>query len=87
MIIDSKTDDLFIFNHLEYDFNTLDLEYQRDLGANQKINLPKNYYPNDDIGMQPLNVWKPFAFLLFANWVNQLYQKTPYDLSILKNRV
>ena len=83
MIIDNQTDDLFIFNHLEYDVNTLDQEYQRDLKAKKNILLPYNYYPNDNPNNKPLNKWRPFAFLLFANWLNQLYQKTPYDLTTL----
>ena len=52
----------------------------------QKIVMPENYYPENNIKNLPTNIWRPFAFLLFANWLNQLYQKTPYDLSTLKNR-
>ena len=86
MMINNMNDDLFIFNHLEYDFNTLHQEYQRDLNSNQDILMPVNYYPDNDVNKTPKNVWRPFAFLLFANWLNQLYQKTPYDLSSLQNR-
>ena len=86
MIINNNNDDFFIFNHLEYDFDTLHKEYQRDLNTNQKILMPENYYPENNIKNLPTNIWRPFAFLLFANWLNQLYQKTPYDLSTLKNR-
>ena len=86
MMINNMNDDLFIFNHLEYDFNTLHQEYQRDLNSNQNILMPVNYYPDNDVNKTPKNVWRPFAFLLFANWLNQLYQKTPYDLSSLQNR-
>ena len=86
MMINNNNDDFFIFNHLEYDFNTLHKEYERDLNSNQKILMPENYYPNNDVKKTPTNIWRPFAFLLFANWLNQLYQKTPYDLSTLKNR-
>ena len=86
MTINNNNDDFFIFNHLEYDFDTLHKEYERDLNSNQKILVPENYYPENNINKLPTNVWRPFAFLLFANWVNQLYQKTPYDLSTLKNR-
>ena len=85
MIINNNNDDFFIFNHLEYDFDTLHKEYQRDLNTNQKILMPENYYPGNNIKNLPTNIWRPFAFLLFANWLNQLYQKTPYDLSTLKN--
>ena len=86
MIINNNNDDFFIFNHLEYDFDTLHKEYQRDLNTNQKILMPENYYPENNIKNLPTNIWRPFAFLLFANWLNQLYQKTPYDLSTLKDR-
>lgn len=86
MMINNNNDDFFIFNHLEYDFNTLHKEYERDLNSNQKILMPENYYPNNDVKQTPTNIWRPFAFLLFANWLNQLYQKTPYDLSTLKNK-
>ena len=86
MILNNNNDDFFIFNHLEYDFDTLHKEYQRDLNTNQKIVMPENYYPENNIKNLPTNIWRPFAFLLFANWLNQLYQKTPYDLSTLKNR-
>ena len=86
MIINNNNDDFFIFNHLEYDFDTLHKEYERDLNTNQKILMPENYYPENNIKNLPTNIWRPFAFLLFANWLNQLYQKTPYDLSTLKNR-
>ena len=86
MIINNNNDDFFIFNHLEYDFDTLHKEYQRDLNTNKNILMPENYYPENNIEKLPTNIWRPFAFLLFANWLNQLYQKTPYDLSTLKNR-
>ena len=86
MIINNNNDDFFIFNHLEYDFDTLHKEYERDLNTNQKILMPENYYPENNIKNLPTNIWRPFAFLLFANWLNQLYQKTPYNLSSLKDR-
>ena len=86
MMINNNNDDFFIFNHLEYDFDTLHKEYERDLNTNQKILIPENYYPDNNIKNLPTNIWRPFAFLLFANWLNQLYQKTPYDLSTLKDR-
>ena len=86
MMINNKNDDFFIFNHLEYDFNTLHNEYKRDLAAKSNIKMPENYYPNNDINKTPKNTWRPFAFLLFANWLNQLYQKTPFDLTTLSDR-
>ena len=54
--------------------------------AKTKIKMPENYYPNNNINKTPKNTWRPFAFLLFANWLNQLYQKTPFDLTTLSDR-
>ena len=75
--------DLFVFNHLEYDAGTLGDEYQRDIKAGLDTAIPQNYYPRDDPLSPPVNHWRPFAFLLMANWINDLYQATPYDLSSL----
>ena len=83
MVRDSVTGDLFVFNHLEYDATTLGDEYQRDVAAGLKTALPENYYPNDDPTLPPINNWRPFAFLLMANWINDLYQATPFDLASL----
>jgi len=83
MVRDSGTGDLFVFNHLEYDATTLGDEYQRDVAAGLKAALPENYYPNDDPTLPPINNWRPFAFLLMANWINDLYQATPFDLTSL----
>ena len=69
--------------HLEYDATTLGDEYQRDVAAGLKTALPENYYPNDDPTLPPINNWRPFAFLLMANWINDLYQATPFDLTSL----
>jgi homoserine O-succinyltransferase len=81
MVRDPVTGDLFLFNHLEYDATTLGDEYQRDVAAGLKTALPENYYPNDDPTLPPINNWRPFAFLLMANWINDLYQATPFDLT------
>jgi homoserine O-succinyltransferase len=81
MVRDPKTGDLFVFNHLEYDATTIGDEYHRDLLAGLNTALPQNYFPNDDPTLPPINNWRPFAFLLMANWVNDLYQSTPFDLS------
>jgi homoserine O-succinyltransferase len=81
MVRDPKTGDLFVFNHLEYDANTIGDEFHRDLAAGLDTALPQNYFPNDDPALPPINNWRPFAFLLMANWINDLYQATPFDLS------
>ena len=81
MVRDPETGDLFVFNHLEYDATTIGDEYHRDLAAGLSTALPQNYFPNDDPALPPINKWRPFAFLLMANWINDLYQATPFDLS------
>ena len=86
MVRDPETGDLFVFNHLEYDATTIGDEYHRDLAAGLNIALPENYFPNDDPALPPINNWRPFAFLLMANWINDLYQATPFDLSSIAKK-
>ena len=78
---------LYIFNHLEYDSGTLNEEYQRDLASNQvagaQIQLPANYFPGDDPAKRPLNRWRSHAHLLYGNWINEIYQTTPYDRALI----
>ncbi|MBW7922286.1 MAG: homoserine O-succinyltransferase [Rubellimicrobium sp.] len=70
---------LYIFNHLEYDSDTLKQEYDRDVAAGGEITLPVNYFPGDDPARPPLNRWRSHAHLLYGNWINEIYQSTPYD--------
>jgi homoserine O-succinyltransferase len=72
---------LYIFNHFEYDSGTLKEEYDRDVGNGTPINVPLNYYPDDDPSKAPLNRWRGHAHLLYGNWINEIYQSTPYDLA------
>ncbi len=76
---------IYILNHFEYDSGTLREEYERDLAQNQvdgaEIQLPENYFPENDPAKTPLNRWRSHAHLLYGNWLNELYQSTPYDLS------
>jgi homoserine O-succinyltransferase len=72
---------LMILNHFEYDSFTLKEEYDRDVTAGKPINVPRNYYPDDDPAKTPLNRWRSHAHLLYGNWINQIYQTTPYDLA------
>ncbi len=72
---------LYMFNHIEYDTTSLAEEYWRDRDAGKPIRIPANYFPNDDPHATPENRWRSHAHLLFGNWINEVYQTTPYDLS------
>ncbi|MEZ5724566.1 MAG: homoserine O-succinyltransferase [Paracoccaceae bacterium] len=72
---------LYIFNHLEYDSTTLKDEYDRDAASGKAIEVPVNYYPNDDPSRPPSNRWRSHAHLLYGNWINEIYQTTEFDLS------
>lgn len=72
---------LHMFNHIEYDTSSLGEEYARDIAANRPISLPRNYFPGDDPGLEPENRWRSHAQLLFGNWINELYQTTPFEIS------
>ena len=72
---------LHMFNHIEYDSNSLSDEYFRDRAADKPIAAPRNYFPEDDPDCEPENRWRSHAHLLFGNWINQLYQTTPFDVS------
>lgn len=76
--------DLYILNHLEYDADTLAAEYFRDANEGVATSLPEHYFPGDDPKNPPVNFWRPFAFLLMTNWLHDLYQATPFDLTDLK---
>ncbi|RED13172.1 homoserine O-acetyltransferase MetA [Pontivivens insulae] len=69
---------LYMFNHLEYDSGTLKKEYDRDVAAGKEINVPMNYYPDDDPTQVPENRWRSHAHLLYGNWINQIYQTTDF---------
>jgi homoserine O-succinyltransferase len=72
---------LYIFNHFEYDSGTLKQEYDRDIAEGVSINVPRNYYPNDDPSQTPQNRWRSHAHLLYGNWINEIYQSTPFELA------
>ena len=75
---------LYVLNHLEYDAETIAFEYIRDKELGKKTQMPVNYFPNDLENIAPVNYWRPFAYLLVNNWLNELYRDTPYDLSEIK---
>jgi len=73
---------VFVTGHLEYDFDTLDKEYRRDVALGLDIAPPINYYLDDDPSKAPVVRWRTYAHQFFANWLNYyVYQETPYDLS------
>lgn len=71
---------LYVFNHFEYDDDTLAREYARDIAAGAQIGVPRDYFPGDDPTRPPRNRWRSHAHLLYGNWINEIYQSTPYDL-------
>jgi homoserine O-succinyltransferase/O-acetyltransferase len=80
LVQDKSRSRLYIFNHVEYDSTSLADEYFRDVSAGVPIKLPKNYFPHNDPSLPPQNRWRGHAHLLFGNWINEIYQTTPYDL-------
>ena len=81
LIEDADHRAIHIFNHFEYDSDTLAIEYERDLRAGTPVDIPRSYYPDDDPRRPPLNRWRSHAHLLYGNWINQIYQTTHYDLA------
>ena len=79
MVDDPAHRAVYLINHLEYDSDTLKQEYDRDVANGTSINVPANYYPDDNPAMAPLNRWRSHAHLLYGNWINEIYQSTPYD--------
>lgn len=76
---------LFVTGHSEYSRYTLDKEYKRDKLKNLPIDIPQNYYLNDNPKLEPVMKWKSTANLLFSNWLNYyVYQETPYNLDDIK---
>ena len=75
---------IFITGHSEYDTDTLEKEYRRDVDAGLPIAVPEHYYPDDDPTRRPASTWRSSANLLFANWLNYfVYQATPYNVETI----
>lgn len=72
--------EIYALGHFEYGRDTLADEYWRDFHAGLPIQLPVNYFPDDDPEKQPIFTWRSHANLLYRNWVNYVYQTTPYEL-------
>ena len=84
LISDMDCRNFFTTGHSEYDRETLAREYFRDVNAGLPIDIPYNYFPDDDPQKLPIVNWRSAANLIFSNWLNYfVYQKTPYDLSNL----
>ena len=80
-----KGKQIFITGHSEYDRDTLANEYFRDVNEGKKIEIPKNYFPQDNPKKSPVVSWRSHANLLYSNWLNYfVYQTTPYDIEKIK---
>ena len=76
--------EFYVTGHLEYAPRTLDMEYRRDIGKRDDVELPKNYYRDDNPDNDPLVRWRAHANLFYANWINYyVYQETPYDINLI----
>ena len=77
----SKGRQIFVTGHPEYDADTLKDEYFRDKNSGLDIDVPKNYFPDDNDTKKPIVSWRSHANLLYSNWLNYfVYQTTPYDI-------
>jgi len=81
LLEDTARRSLHMFNHLEYESTTLADEFARDRANDARTPAPRGYFPDDDIGRAPKNRWRSHAHLLFGNWLNEIYQTAPFDLS------
>ena len=80
LVIDKAGKKIFVMGHPEYDRLTLDAEYKRDKNKGLPIELPVNYYPDDDDAKKPLLRWRSHGNILYSNWLNYyVYQETPYE--------
>ena len=85
MVMARNGREFFITGHLEYAPNTLDTEYRRDRGIRDDVELPKNYYRDDNPDNSPVVTWRAHANLLYSNWINYyVYQETPYNINDIK---
>ncbi|MEE2775072.1 MAG: homoserine O-succinyltransferase [Pseudomonadota bacterium] len=81
LIQDKKHHALYMFNHLEYDTTTLANEYSRDKESFANASKPVNYFPANKTSKIPANKWRSHGHLLYGNWINEIYQGTPFDVS------
>jgi len=82
IVRDKSARRLFVFNHSEYEANSLKNEYDRDVNKNLPIDVPENYFPDNDPSRQPVLSWRAHSYLLYNNWLNYyVYQSTPFDFN------
>lgn len=86
LVQENRGNRLYMFNHVEYDSTSLGEEYFRDIANGTPIKVPHNYFPEDNPERAPLNRWRSHAHLLFGNWINEIYQTTPYHLEEIGSR-
>ena len=85
MVASKNGREFFLTGHSEYSPDTLDIEYKRDLEKKLPIEMPKNYYVDDNPNNPPFVRWRSQANMLFVNWLNYfVYQKTPYNIEAIK---
>jgi homoserine O-succinyltransferase len=78
---------IYVTGHLEYDANTLHLEYMRDISRGLPITVPRNYYPHNDPEQKPLVTWRAHGHLFFSNWLNYcVYQETPFEIDQISSK-
>ena len=82
-IADDPHRQLYMFNHIEYDTNTLGEEFHRDQASGKPTEKPANYYPGGNANATPENRWRSHAHLLFGNWINEVYQTTPFEVAAI----
>ena len=81
IVMNKEGRQIFVTGHSEYDPDTLEREYLRDKYQGLPIQVPKNYYPDDDDSKAPVVRWRGHGNLLYSNWLNYfVYQTTPYDI-------
>lgn len=85
LILAYSSRQVFMMGHTEYDRYDLDKEYKRDLKKGLSPEMPVNYYPNDDPTKQPILTWRSSSNAIYTNWLNVVYQGTPYDLTQMKD--
>ena len=88
ILVSSDRRQVFATGHSEYDAETLKKEYVRDVKRGLDIEVPQNYFPDDDPEKDPLVTWRGHASLLFSNWLNyNVYQETPYNINEISRKI
>lgn len=85
LILAASSRQVFVTGHSEYDRYDLDKEYRRDVAKGLNPSIPKNYYPDDDPSQEPILSWRSSSNCTYTNWLNLVYQETPYDLNELRH--